>query len=122
MPVIIRDYNLFSGTATPTQLNVPVTVIEIGGESSPYIVEGYIDISSLLSGDTVEICEYIAIDGNNYRCFIRFSISGEVDEPAIRFHSKTLLPSMKYKVTIMQKTGTLRSFPFGFIEEILSRM
>lgn len=122
MPVIISDYDEITGTATPTQLNVPVTVIEITGSSGPYIVEGYIDVSSLLEGETVEIVESVAVDGNNYRTFIKTRISGIVDEPAIRFHSKTLLSSMKYKVTISQIAGTLRSFPFAFIRETLRVM
>jgi hypothetical protein len=45
--------------------------------------------------------------------------SGPVSDPIIRFHTKTLLYNMMYKVTITQTSGTLRSFPYGFILEVL---
>jgi len=84
------------------------------------MVEGYVDLSALASGDEVEIREYIAVDGVNYRLFIGpVTYSGPVPEPVKRFHTKTMLYNMKYKVTITQTAGTLRSFPYGFVLEVL---
>jgi len=119
MPVVVASKSRFYGTVTPSGLNVETTVVEIGAQSDDYIVEGYIDVSQLKAGDALEIREYIAVDGSNYQLFLRTSLSGPVSEPVIRFHAKTLLFLMKYKVTVAQTSGTLRSLPYGFILEVL---
>jgi len=120
MPVVIQSKNRFSGSVSPSDLNVETTVVEVGPESDDFIVEGYIDLSQLQSGDAVTVCEYIAVDGQNYQKFICTDFEGPLENPVIRFHSKTLLASMKYKVTVTQTQGTLRSFPYGFIELIMT--
>ena len=119
MPVVVASKTRYSGTVTPTDLNVETTVVEIGAQADDYLVEGYIDLSQLAAGDEVVVKEYIAVDGVNYREFCTVTYSGPVPEPVIRFHTKTLLYNMKYKVTIMQTKGILRSFPYGFILEVL---
>ena len=119
MPVVIADKKTFSGSVTPSDIGVETTIIELGPESDDYMVEGYIDLSQLQGGDAVTICEYIAVDGQNYRRFACVDFSGPVDDPVIRFHTKTFLSHMKYRVTIMQTQGTLRSFPYGFIEMVM---
>ena len=119
MPVVIASKTPYSGAVTPSDLNVETTVVEMGPESDDYIVEGYLDLSQLQSGDSVTVCEYIAVDGENYQKFLCVDFDGPVSEPVIRFHAKTLLSNMLYKVTITQKSGTLRSFPYGFIKEVM---
>jgi hypothetical protein len=119
VPVVVAQKSDYSGTVTPSAIGTPATVIEIGAQSGDYIVEGYIDTSGLQAGDTLEIREWIAVDGVNYRLFLHPTVSGPPSEPVIRFHAKTLLSSMKYKVEVVQTSGTLRSFPYGFIVEVL---
>lgn len=119
MPVVIASKTAYSGTVTPSNLNIETTVVEIPGEADDYIVEGYIDLSQLVTGDEVVVREYIAVDGVNYQKFLEVTFSGVQVEPVVRFHAKTLLSSMKYKVTITQTTGTIRSFPYGFIKEVM---
>jgi hypothetical protein len=119
MPVVVASKSRYSGTITPSALNVETTVVEIDAQSDDYMVEGYIDLSQLASGDAVTVKEYIAVDGVNYRSFITLTYSGPVSDPIIRFHTKTLLYNMMYKVTIIQTSGTLRSFSYGFILEVL---
>lgn len=96
-----------------------VTIVEVTGETDDYMVEGYIDLSGLQSGDSIIIYEYIAVDGENYRLFLNVTIQGPVSEPVQRFHTKTLLYNMKYKVAIKQTSGTVRSFQYKFIKEVL---
>ena len=119
MPVVVASKSRFYGTATPSDLNVETTVVEVGAQSDDYIVEGYIDVSQLRAGDALEIREYIAVDGSNYQLFLRTTLSGPVSEPVIRFHAKTFVFLMKYKVTVVQTSGTIRSFPYGFVLEVL---
>ncbi|MCS7367357.1 MAG: hypothetical protein NDF52_05710 [archaeon YNP-WB-062] len=119
MPVIIQSKERYQGSVTPQALNSETTVIEITGASDDYIVEGYISLSALQSGDTLIVKEYIAVDGVNYFTFLTMPYNGPVSDPVIRFHAKTLLYNMKYKVTITQTAGTIRSFPYGFIIEVL---
>jgi hypothetical protein len=119
VPVVVASKTRYSGAVTPSALNTETTVVEIGAQSDDYIVEGYVDLSQLQSGDSVEVREYVAVDGVNYQLYARVTYSGPVSEPVIRFHAKTLLYNMKYKVTIIQISGTLRSFPYGFVLEVL---
>jgi hypothetical protein len=117
--VVVASKTRYSGTVTPTALNTETVVVDIGTQTDDYMVEGYIDLSALASGDTVVVKEYIAVDGVNYRLFAQVTYSGPVSEPVIRFHTKTLLYNMLYRVTITQTSGTLRSFPYGFVVEVL---
>lgn len=119
IPVIISTKTRYVSSVTPSALNSETTVVEITAQSDDYIVEGYIDLGNLASGDSVVIKEYIAVDGTNYRTYATVSYSGPVSDPIIRFHSKQLANSMKYKVTITQTAGTLRSFPYGFVLEVM---
>jgi hypothetical protein len=113
--VYIRSKQGIRGTATVPSLNAETTVVEVTAQSDDYIVEGYIDVSQLQTGDALEIREYVAVDGANYQLFLRTTLSGSVSEPVIHFRAKTLLFLMKYKVTVVQTAGTPRSFPYGFI-------
>ena len=119
MPIIVASKNRYVSSVTPSALNTETTVVEITSQTDDYIVEGWIDLGNLASGDIVVVKEYVAIDGTNYRLYANVTYSGAVDCPAIRFHAKTLLYNMKYKVTITQTAGTIRSFPYGFIIEVL---
>jgi hypothetical protein len=119
MPVVIQSKTRYTGSVTPSALNTETTVVEITAQSDDYIVEGFIDLGALASGDAVVIKEYIAVDGTNYRLFSQVTYNGPVSEPIIRFHSKQLTYNMKYKVTITQTSGTLRSFPYGFLLEVM---
>jgi len=121
MTIVVATKTRYSGTVTPSDLNVETVVVEMGPESDDYIVEGYIDLSQLQSGDEVTVCEYIAVDGQNPQRYACVDYSGPVSDPVIRFHAKTLLYNMLYRVTITQKAGTIRSFPYGFIKEVLGQ-
>lgn len=117
--VVIESKTRYHGNVTPPSLGTETVVIEIAGEKNDYIVEGYLDLSQLGAGDSVDIVEYIAVDGVNYRPFLKSTFTGAQEQPVIRFHSKTLLNTMKYKVTITQSAGTLRTFPYAFIKEVM---
>ena len=119
MAIIVQSKERYIGNVTPTALNVETTIIEITAQIDDYMVEGYISLRNLAGGDTVVIKEYIAVDGQNYDLFIPpTQYNGPVDAPVIRFHMKLLTYNMKYKATITQIAGTLRSFPYAFIKEV----
>jgi hypothetical protein len=120
MPVVIASKSRFHDTVTPPSLNTETTVIEISGQSDDFIVEGYLDLSNLATNDALEVREYIAVDGVNYRILYRYSFTGSQSEPILRLHAKTLLYNMRYKVTVVQTAGsTLKSIPYGFIVEVM---
>jgi hypothetical protein len=120
MTVVVQSKTRYFGTVTPSALNTETTVLNITGASDDYMVEGYIDLSQLQSGDAVVVNEYIAVDGTSYQLYATVTYSGPVSAPVIRFHTKTLLYNMLYKVTINQTAGSAtRSFPYGFTQEVL---
>ena len=116
MPVRIASRTIYSGSVSPSALNTETVVVDIPAQTEFYIVEGYIDLSALASGDAVVIKEYMAVDGVNLRLYAQVTYNGPVSEPVIRFHTKTF--KNEYKVTITQTAGVLRSFPYWFIVEV----
>jgi hypothetical protein len=119
MPVIVATKTRYSGTITPSELNVETTVVEVTAQSDDYIIEGWLDLGNLAVGDSAIVKEYVAIDGINYRLFVQTRVDGTVPEPAVRFHAKLFGYNMKYKVTVTQVAGTPRSYPYTFILEVL---
>ncbi len=119
MPVIISSKMRYTGSVTPPSLNTETTVVDIPPQSDDYMVEGYIDLGTLTSGDQVVVREYIALDGTSYRTYATVTYDGPVGDPIVRFHTKTIPYSAKYRVTITQTSGILRSFYYGFILEVL---
>jgi hypothetical protein len=121
MPVVISSKTDYTGTLSIPSLNTETTVVEVTGQSDDYIVEGYIDLSQLQTGDALTVTEYIAVDGVNYQRFISEQLTGPVSSPVIRFHAKTIQKNMKYKVTVTQTSGTPRNIPYGFIVEVMGQ-
>ena len=119
MPVVIANKARYAGIAAVSQLNLETVVVELGPFSDDWMVEGYIDLSGLQSGDAVEVREYVALDGANYRLLYSATVGGPAPQPAVRLHTKTLLSSMKYKVTVNQTAGTPRNVPYYFVVEVM---
>jgi hypothetical protein len=119
VPVVIASKAKYAGIATVSQLNLETVVVELGPFSDDWMVEGYIDLSGLQSGDAMVVNEYVALDGANYRLLYSATVTGTAAEPAVRFHTKTLLSSMKYKVTVKQTAGTPKNVPYYFIVEVM---
>jgi hypothetical protein len=120
MPVIISSKTRYTGSVSPVSLNTETTVVDIPPQSDDYLVEGYIDLSALMSGDQVVVREYIALDGTNYRTFAIVTYNGPVGDPVVRFHTKTIPYNARYRVTITQTSGVLRSFYYVFVLEVMS--
>jgi len=123
MTVVIQSKTAYQGDVTPTALNTETTVIEITNQTDDCIVEGYISLRNLASGDTVVVTEYIKVDGTNYDVYAQVTYSGAQTEPVVRFHAKTLINTggrkNDYKVTINQTAGTLRLFSYSFLKELM---
>jgi len=73
----------------------------------------------MASGDTVVIRTYIAVDGTNQVKSDELTFSGSQAIPAVRIPAHTLLYNNKFKVTVTQTAGTLRSFPYSFLLELM---
>ncbi|MHA1614178.1 MAG: hypothetical protein ACTSYJ_04990 [Candidatus Thorarchaeota archaeon] len=116
MTVIISSKDILDGTVQPTALNQPALVVEISNQSDEYIVEGYIDLSQMQTGDEIIIEELLAVDGANQRLLTKSKFVNTQDEPIIRFHSKTIKRDGKYKVQLTQTKGTLREYPYYFVK------
>jgi len=119
VPIAIIAKQELKDTVTLTDLNMETTIVEIPPQSDSYIVEGWLDLSALQSGDTAVIKIYIAVDGVNYRTYLTLELHGPLQDPVYRIHAMTLCSTMKYKVTITQTAGTPRSFPYGFVLEVM---
>jgi len=119
VPIAIIAKQELKDTATLTDLNVETTIVEILPQNDSYIVEGWIDLSQLQLNDVVVIRIYIAVDGVNYQSYLTLQLAGPLQDPVYRIHAMTLCSTMRYKVTITQTAGTPRSFPYGFVVEVM---
>ena len=100
------------GTATPSNLNVETTVVEVT-PGVPAYLEGYIDASALESGDTIVVKWYVQIQsGGSYLLIDQQTYDGPLDNPAI--YVITAPATYGLKITITQTAGTVRSFPYQF--------
>jgi hypothetical protein len=119
MPVVIASKTRYADVVTPPEIGAETTVIEIAPQTDDYIVEGYLDLRNLEPVDTLQIIEYIAVDGTNYGPFLIATFFGQQREPVVRVHSKMLAYSMRYKLTVTQQTGVPKSIPYAIIVEVL---
>jgi len=119
MVVVIASKRKHQGYVTPSYLGQDVVIFEVVSEIDDYLVEGYLDLRELQDTDKVVVCEEIAVDGVNYSAYACLEFAGKQDNPVVRFHTKTLLSTMKYRVRLYQPEGYLRTFYYGFIVEVM---
>jgi len=119
MPVRIKDKYRVQDSVTPSVLNTETDLINLGDQSDDYIIEGQIDLSGLQAGDSVVIKVYIAVDGVNQRLSDSLEFSGAQDIPVVRVVAHTIPYNGKFRVTITQTAGTLRTFYYNFIYQIM---
>jgi len=120
MPVIISRKINYVGSVNVSQLDQEVAVVDISGNEDDYMVEGYVDLSSLQQGDVLIVTEYMAVDGVNLRPFAQYSFSGSLPAPIYRFHTKTLYKEMRYRVAVRLVEGSVpKAVPYAFIVEVL---
>jgi hypothetical protein len=105
MPVTINSINYSSGTLSLSSLNSETTVYQYGPAPSDAIVEGYISLQNIQTGDIVVITVYISVDGTNYVVYLQNTIAAPVSMPVVRIHTVQLFPNMLMKVTINQIWG-----------------
>jgi len=119
MPVRIKEKHRVQGSVTPSELDTETDLINLGDQSDDYIIEGQIDLSALQSGDAVTLKVYIAVDGTNQRLVDKLDFSGAQEIPVVRVVAHTIPYNGKFRVTITQTAGTLRTFPYSFIYQIM---
>jgi len=100
-------------------LNTETDIINLADQSDDYIVEGQISLRNMASGDTVILRAYIAVDGVTQDKSDGMSFSGAQDVKVVRIPATTLAYNAKFRVTVTQTAGTLRSFPYTFIVQVM---
>jgi len=119
MPVRIREKKRLRGVVTPTDLNVETTVIDLPDQPDDFMLEGQVSLQNMQSGDTVILKLYIAVDGENQVVSDNVMFMGEQAIPVVRIPSITLAYNSKPKLTLTQTTGTLRSYPYSIIVQVM---
>jgi len=119
MPVRIREKVRVQASVTPTALDTETDLINLADQTDDYIIEGQIDLYQLASGDEVVIKVYIAVDGVTQRRSDKLTFKGAQEIPIVRVPAHTVAYNAKFRVTITQTAGTLRTFPYTFIYQIM---
>jgi hypothetical protein len=95
-------------------------LINLADQTDDYIVEGYISLKNMQSGDTVILRTYIAVDGVNQDKTDELSFMGPQDIKVVRIPAVTVAYNGKFRATVTQTTGeTLKSFPYVFIVQVM---
>lgn len=101
-------------------MNTETDLINLADQTDDYIVEGYIDLKNMGSGDTVILRTYIAVDGVNQDKADELSFSGSQDIKVVRIPAVTVAYNGKFRATVTQIAGaTLKSFPYTFIVQVM---
>jgi hypothetical protein len=119
MPVRIRTKQRLQGSVTPSALNTETNIINLSDQSDDFILEGFISLRNLASGDSVILRSYVAVDGTNQDKSDELSFSGAQNIPVVRIPATTLAYNAKPRITVTQTAGTLRAFPYTIILQIM---
>jgi hypothetical protein len=119
MPVRIRTKQRLQGSVTPSALNTETNIINLSDQSDDFILEGFISLRNLASGDSVILRSYVAVDGTNQDKSDELSFSGAQSIPVVRIPATTLAYNAKPRITVTQTAGTLRAFPYTIILQIM---
>ena len=110
----VRFYNRALSAAEVAQL------ASEGAQTGDYVVESYVDLTNMVSGDSSTITEYVSADGVNSEIYKQDILTGALTAPVYRFHSKLTNKSQLYRVTLDQTVGTGKSYPVTSIMQVMS--
>lgn len=119
MPVRIRTKTRYQGYVTPSDINVETTIIELSDQPDDYIVEGCISLQNMSAEDLTTVRTYIAVDGTNQMKVDEMLFAGPQDIPVVRIPATTIAYNGKFKVTVTQHSGTVKSYPYNFIVQVM---
>jgi len=119
MPVRIRAKQRYQDSVTPTDLNVETDILNLSDQTDDFILEGYISLQNLASGDQVVIKVYLAVDGTNQVLSDKMTFSDVQEIPVVRIPALTLPYNAKPRITITQTAGTVKAFPYAIIIQIM---
>jgi hypothetical protein len=119
MPVRIKSKTRVQGSVTPTALNTETEILDLADQSDDFILEGFISLRELASGDVVILRMYIAVDGATRELADEIMVSGPVTPSILRIPAMTLAYNSKPRVTVTQTSGTLRTVRFVFIYQVM---
>jgi hypothetical protein len=119
MPVRIRAKQRLQSSVTPSALGAETNIINLGDQSDDFIIEGFISLRNMASGDSVILRSYVAVDGTNQDKVDELSFSGAQNIPVVRIPATTLAYNAKPRITVTQTAGTLRAFPYTIILQIM---
>lgn len=74
-------------------------------------ISGYIDLSAMQAGDTVQIRQYVKVDVE-FKLYASEPYNGTQSSPALYFPKKISATSMK--ITLEQTAGIYRRYPHAF--------
>lgn len=124
--IIVASKTDTSGSVTPSALSTETALYTPGSQTDDALIEGYVSLQNMASGDAVVVTEYMSVDGTNYEILNQQTYSGAQTDPTIRFVGKMIGPKTSgsgggqlWKATVNQTAGTLRAFPFSFVLEVL---
>jgi hypothetical protein len=119
VPVRIRSKTRLQDSVTPTDLNVETDVVNLPDQYDDYIVEGMVSLRNMSAGDAVTLRIYVAVDGTTLDKADELTFSGPQDIKVVRIPATTVPYNGKFRVTLTQTAGTLRSFPYAFIVQVM---
>jgi hypothetical protein len=114
---IIDEVRVYNRTLSATEIT---QLANEGAQSGDFVVESYVDLANMVSGDGTTITEYISADGVNLKTYKQDILSGAPSFSVYRFHSKLTNKNQLYRITLDQTAGTGKSYPVTSIMQVMS--
>jgi hypothetical protein len=123
LAIIVTTSSAFENSVTPSGLNSETNIVNLPltGGITPYIVEGYVDLTNMAAGDTTVITEYVVLsNGGTAKQLNQSTYSGVQTSPEI--HATSKIAKFGYKLTVNQTAGgTVRAYPYTLYQYIISQ-
>jgi hypothetical protein len=113
MSIIFKNKSEITGTLSNASLNYSSIINLSRSDGYPFYIEGYINLSNMVSSDAITIREEIWINSS----FINYetqNLSNAQLDDLLHFHSK-YAPTGIYRLMMKQNYGTSRDFDYSFI-------
>jgi hypothetical protein len=119
MPVRIKSKTRVQGSVTPPALGTETTVFSLAAQTDDFILEGFISLRDLTSGDEVILKMYVSVDGVTSDLLDEMKVTSPARPIVVRIPAMTLPFNSNPRVTVTQTSGTPRTVYFTFIYQVM---
>ena len=98
-----------------------VAIINTSGTNKQHLIDGYVYLSALGSGESIKIVEYMQIaSGGSLIKYAEATYTGAVDPPLVHITTKPAKYGLKVELTMSTAPSANRSFAYQLFKKIVA--